>query len=215
MQSNEILTYLEEHPDFLQHHANRLGIRSHDRVVVPLAERQLLEARDQKRQLEARISQLLRHGEANDQTINRTHRLAIELIRAETLDALVNTLLHCFENEFGLNRVAVRLWHPNTEGNATLHNARHDVRLLARNLSTPYCGPYVNDEVLGWFPLTPVLQSFAQVPLKEAGQEPFGLLVLASEDPERFTHNMHTQYLSRIGELTSSAFARVLGRDMA
>jgi len=211
MQSDEVLAYLEEHPDFLQQHGNRLGLRSNDRIVVPLAERQLLEARDQKRQLEARLTQLLRHGEANDQTTNRTHRLAIALIRAETLDALVNTLLACFDSEFGLNRVAVRLWHPSAEGNATLHNARHDVRLLARNLSTPYCGPYVNDEVLSWLPLTPVLQSFAQVPLKEAGQEPFGLLVLASDDPERFTHHMHTQYLARIGELVSTAFARLLG----
>jgi uncharacterized protein YigA (DUF484 family) len=210
MQSDEVLAWLEQHPDFLKRYADQLGLRNKDRVVVPLAERQLLEARDQNRQLEARLAQLMRHGEANDLTIARTHKLALEMLRPHTLASLAAALRLCFEGEFGLNRCALKLWHPKAETESTLYTARADTIQLARNLSTPYCGPYVNDEVLGWFPATPVLQSFAQVPLRETGQEPFGLLVLASDDAERFTYNMHTQYLARIGELVSTGLARIL-----
>jgi uncharacterized protein YigA (DUF484 family) len=211
MHGEEILAYLEAQKDFLKRYADQLGLRNNDRVVVPLAERQLLEARDQKRQLEARLSQLLQHGETNDLTNARMHQLALAMVQAESLDALVAALTACFANEFGLDRVALKLWHPKAEKHGNLYNGRNDIALLARNLTAPYCGPYVNDEVLSWFPTKPVLQSFAQVALKPAGREPFGLLVLAFDDPERFTLHMHTEYLARIGELISTGLVRVLG----
>ena len=67
MQSDDVLAFLEHHPDFLQHHAERFGLKQPaDRVVVSLVDRQMLELKDRARQLEARLQQLVRHGEAND-----------------------------------------------------------------------------------------------------------------------------------------------------
>ena len=39
---------------------------------------------------------------------------------------------------------------------------------------------------------------------------PFGILVLASEDPQRFYPEMGTLYLARIGELVAAALSRCL-----
>ena len=47
-----------------------------------------------------------------------------------------------------------------------------------------------------------------QLPLRTA--HTFGLLGLASEDPERFYSGMGTTYLMRLAELTSVATARYL-----
>ncbi|RBH49400.1 DUF484 domain-containing protein, partial [Pseudomonas sp. MWU13-2860] len=69
----------------------------------------------------------------------------------------------CFAEHFKLERIALRLWHPAAESAGAVYDARNEVAALARNLSAPYCGPYVNDDVLAWFPATPVLQSFAQL----------------------------------------------------
>jgi uncharacterized protein YigA (DUF484 family) len=55
--------------------------------------------------------------------------------------------------------------------------------------------------------------SLALIPL--CGQGPaaaagaFGLLVCASMDPQRFDSGMGTEFLARIGELTSAALARL------
>jgi len=38
----------------------------------------------------------------------------------------------------------------------------------------------------------------------------FGLLVLASPDPTRYTAEMGTEFLVRIGEIASAALSRVL-----
>lgn len=215
MHSDEVLTYLENHPDFLLHHAEQFGLRpapaAQDRVVVSLAERQMLELKDKNRQLEARLHQLIRHGEANDRIIGCAHRMSLALQLAATLPDVIAALEKCFHEDFGINRLAIRLWHPNAEANPC-YNARHEVLALARNLSAPYCGPYVNDEVLGWFPPMPVLQSFSQIALQDASGAAFGILVLASDDPQRFTFDMHTHYLAQMGELISAALTRVLGK---
>ena len=104
----------------------------------------------------------------------------------------------------------MRLWQPEAQGLADLYCARADIALLARNLSAPYCGPYVNDEMLSWFPPIPVLQSFCQVALRDTAGEAIGILVLASDDTERFTFDMHTHYLAQMGELISLALDRIL-----
>ena len=44
----------------------------------------------------------------------------------------------------------------------------------------------------------------------EASPEAFGMLVLGSPDATRFTSEMGTEFLVRIGELASAALARLL-----
>ena len=211
MQSDDVLAFLEHHPDFLQHHAERFGLQQPaDRVVVSLVDRQMLELKDRARQLEARLQQLVRHGEANDLIQARAHQLSLALVAATTLTGLVSSIKSSFERDFGLDRVAMRLWQPEAQGLADLYCARADIALLARNLSAPYCGPYVNDEMLSWFPPIPVLQSFCQVALRDTAGEAIGILVLASDDTERFTFDMHTHYLAQMGELISLALDRIL-----
>jgi uncharacterized protein len=213
VQSDEVLAFLENHPDFLSHHADRFGLKqSQERVVVSLVDRQLLELKDRNRQLEARLQQLVQHGEANDLTQARLHALVLGLLSAGSAEDVCHHLKTCFEQAFGLDRMALRLWRAGAESLGEVYSTRAEVVLLARNLSTPYCGPYANDEVLSWFPAVPVLQSFCQIPLRDEKGEAFGLLVLASDDPARFTFDMYTHYLDQIGDMVSAALERVLVR---
>ena len=49
------------------------------------------------------------------------------------------------------------------------------------------------------------------VPLRhEAGAGAFGLLVLGSPDPTRYSADMGTEFLARIGEVASAALTRLL-----
>ena len=59
--------------------------------------------------------------------------------------------------------------------------------------------------------LTFAATSTALVPIRVgAAPEAFGLLVLGSPDPTRFTAEMGTTYLARIGEIASAALSRLL-----
>ncbi|MGZ5241785.1 MAG: DUF484 family protein, partial [Caldimonas sp.] len=53
--------------------------------------------------------------------------------------------------------------------------------------------------------------SIALIPLRhESLSGAFGLLVLASPDPTRYTADMGTEFLARIGEVASAALTRLL-----
>ena len=53
-----------------------------------------------------------------------------------------------------------------------------------------------------------IVKSFAYVPLR--ADKVFGLLALASEDPQRFYPEMGTLYLKRLAELVSTGLGRYL-----
>jgi uncharacterized protein YigA (DUF484 family) len=53
------------------------------------------------------------------------------------------------------------------------------------------------------------MRSLAMIPLRPAtGEATFGLLVLGSPDPTRYTADMGTEFLERLGELSGAALAR-------
>lgn len=211
MLTDQVLSFLEDNPDFLLQHASRFGLQPiQPTTVVPLAERQVLELREQNRQMENRLSQLMRNAESNDLIISRTHQLALALFRARDLESLIDGLMQSFQQDFSLERCALRLWHPAAVKLPQVYNGRQAVKRLASNLTGPSCGPYANDQVLSWFPAEPTLESFAMIPLKNASGEAFGLLVLASNDPRRFTADMQTHYLTQIGELITITLERLL-----
>ena len=51
--------------------------------------------------------------------------------------------------------------------------------------------------------------SLALLPLRQ-GDSCFGLLVLGSPDPTRYAADMGTDFLSRVGEVSSAALSRLL-----
>ncbi|POZ64069.1 DUF484 family protein [Chromobacterium alticapitis] len=214
MHDEQVLAYLDEHPEFLQQLAQRYGLQASpqngERVVVSFVERQLLELKDKNRQLEAQLQLLVERGQSNDRILGRLHKLTLALLSKRDAGQRIAALRERMRQDFQLDRVAIKLWHPAAENDGEHYNAQNEVQSLARNLLTPSCGPYANDEVLSWFPALPVLQSFAQVALRGADGQAFGVLVLASDDPQRFTYDMHTQYLAQIGELASAALLSAL-----
>jgi uncharacterized protein YigA (DUF484 family) len=215
MQPNEILVWLRDNPAFFETYAADIAEiyvpDSHGGRAISLTERQLVTLREKNRALEIRLAELLRFGEENDITSDKLHALTVDLVRANDLDAITDALRHHIKQSFGIDQVAMRLW-PIGAANLRDYNVQisDDVVRLAQNLVSPYCGPYVTDEVMGWFGSEAQgLKSFAQFALR-AGEDPFGLLVLASTDTERFYPDMGTLYLQRLSELVSAAILRVL-----
>ena len=80
-------------------------------------------------------------------------------------------------------------------------------RNFAAGLNAPYCSTHAMLDTGAWFgEAAPHLRSFAYVPLR--GEETFGLLALASEDPQRFYPEMGTLYLRRLGEIAAAGLLR-------
>ena len=66
-------------------------------------------------------------------------------------------------------------------------------------------------EAAQWLEEPASAMSLAMIPLREGGNTgAFGLLVLASPDATRYTADMGTEFLSRVGEIASAALSRLL-----
>jgi len=108
--------------------------------------------------------------------------------------------------------VAIRLWaQPQSEADTgdEFNPVDETLRNWAQGLNAPYCGHNPSLNLDGWFGETNApLKSFALIPLR--GENVFGLLAMASEDPKRFYPEMGTLYLKRIGELLSVALLRYI-----
>ena len=110
--------------------------------------------------------------------------------------------------QFNLQEVALRVWGLDLPNEGVGAPVSEEVHTYADSLINPYCG---NDTTLTpatWLHAKPA--SFAILPLRPAvGQPAFGLLVLGSDDPERFAPDMGVAFLQTVSILASSALSRL------
>jgi uncharacterized protein YigA (DUF484 family) len=105
--------------------------------------------------------------------------------------------------------VALRLWAEGALSRPEFGPLSPEARVFAESLAAPYISHHAMFESALWFGEDDLpLHSFAYVGL--GVQQPFGMLVLASEDERRFYPEMGTVHLQRLGELASAALARWL-----
>lgn len=221
MNAEEVAIYLKTHPEFFDRFAELLaGIEipnPHGDSAVSLSERQMGVMRDKMRALEKKMSELITYGEINDAIAEKVHRLAVALVAADDLAGTVGILYNHLAGAFAVPHVAVRIWGVGSGGNLSateLSPVPDTLKALAGGMLQPYCGSASNQQALEWFgEHAHHIKSMAQVPLREHGQDGgvcFGLLVLASEEVQRFYPDMGVMYLERIGDLASAALLRVV-----
>lgn len=196
-----VADFLAEHPEFFEANpeltaslklSSALGGRT-----VSLQDRQVEVLREKIRQLELKLSNLMRVARDNDTIIANFHQWTLQLWRSKDADDLADVVAQTLKDAFELPAAALRLWSDATDaGNA---------REFTDQLQAPYCGPASGKPGLSWLADAATMQSAALIPLHETdSKQSIGLLVLASPDPQRFSNDMATDVLSRIGETASA-----------
>ncbi len=216
LEAEDVARFLRENRGFFQTHTSLLTEldlpHTNDEKTVSLTEYQVAALREKNAMLEAKLRELIQFGEENDALGERVHRFSIALLKANSLDALLQAIYYQLREDFAVPHLAMRLWGPGTVGidRPETGPATPELRLYAEGLSNPSCGAHALYETGAWFGASAAhLKSFAMVGLR--GERVAGLLVLASEDPQRFYTGMGTLYLRRLGELISAALDRQLG----
>jgi hypothetical protein len=202
----DIADYLAASPGFFERHAELLGAiqltSPHGHRAVSLQERQMEMLRDKIKGLEHRIIEMIRHGQDNVSVADRLHRWTRALMLTTNVADLPGVLVSELLSQFLIPQGAIRVWGA-AEAFAPLP--------FARSLTVPYCGVNAGFEAAAWLDDAAAVRSLTMIPLRdEASPIAFGLLVLASPDPTRYTADMGTDFLERIGELASAALSRLL-----
>ncbi|MCE2991044.1 MAG: DUF484 family protein, partial [Nitrosomonadaceae bacterium] len=191
----------------------------HGGRTVSIPERQLIATREKVRLLESKLTELIRFGEENDALSEKVQALTLKLIGAGSREQTIDTLYLELLETFSVPHVAVRLWNVAPRDGAEPAPQVAEFQPVAAELvqfveamTAPYVGAHPVYETHLWFgEHAPHLKSYAMVPLRT--EKVFGVLLLASENAERFYTGMGTMFLTRIGDVFAAALARELTVD--
>jgi uncharacterized protein len=219
---DDIANYLANSPDFFERHAQLLAsvllTSPHGNRAVSLQERQAEMLREKIKALEHRIMDMVRHGNENMVISDRIHRWAMSLLLVQSTRALPPTLVSELQSQFLVPQVALKVWDVDARyaEEPFAQGVSEDAKSFASSLTQPYCGMATGIEAVGWLDDPDTAMSIALIPLRPGavnGAGPaFGMLVLASPDPQRFQAGFATDFLERIAELASAALSRLRPR---
>ncbi len=213
VKADDVAAWLKANPDFFMAHSD---VFSAMRVPHPegahaisMVERQLISLRERNAKLEKQLSELIGYGQHNDSLIEKLHRLTLALLRAGDAEMTLAVVHESLRSDFAIPFSTTRWWgetisaHPLEAANL----CSSELKSYVAGLDRPYVGPNAAHESRGWLGAgSAEAQSFAYVPLLDGGVS--GVLMLASDDPERFTPDMATDVLTRLAHLTSAALGR-------
>lgn len=225
MNSEDVALYLQSHPQFFDAHADLLSEiaipHPHGGRTISLSERQMVELREKNKNLEKKLFEMIEYARTNEELQHKVHQFTLSLFGAQGLMGLQEVVTRNLRDIFDVPHVALHVWKglpPSDE-----------VLAFAEVLPQPVCTHHAAHETLDWFgEAAPHLRSFAYLPLREGigaaignpaaspsrvlreGGKSIGLLVLASEDAQRFYPEMGTLFLQRISEAVSSALRPAL-----
>ncbi|KQV55539.1 MULTISPECIES: DUF484 family protein [unclassified Duganella] len=213
-----VAQYLADHPHFFEEHANLLGdVRLSSPLTgraVSLQERQMEVMRDKYKALELRMADLTRHAEANAAIANRFHSWNQAILQVRADGDVPHAVAQGLVESFNVPAATLRLFNVAGEfaGEWFASDVSEDARLFANSLMAPYCGSNNDFEAVRWLDDAQQVKSTVILPLRKPGGKgpAFGLLIMGSPDPERFTSLMATDFLVHIGETASVALAPLL-----
>jgi len=212
---NDIADFLVRTPGFFERHAELLaGVRlahPHGQRVISLQQRQVELLRRRIHDLEFSAASLIHNGLDNVVIADRLQRWTEGLLRTPEVAARPALVVEGLKAEFGLPEAELRLWGlaPEFASLAGAEGGGEALRAGAAALRRPYCGPSQGQNVPAWLEPPVAAGSMALVPLR-TGDVAFGLLLLASPDPQRFQTSMDTDFLRRLGELAVAALSCLL-----
>jgi hypothetical protein len=213
----DIANYLANTPGFFERHAELLGAihitSPHGQRAVSLQERQMEMLRERIKGLELKIVEMIRNGQDNVAIADRLHRWIRTILLTADAAELPQAMVAELKRQFLIPQAAIRLWgaDPRFDTEPFAAPVSDDVKSLAASLVLPYCGVNAGFEAAGWLDDASTVMSLALIPIRQGGAEgSFGLLVLGSPDPTRYSADMGTEFLARIGDVASAGLSRLV-----
>jgi uncharacterized protein YigA (DUF484 family) len=211
--AQDIADFLQSNPEFFQDHAevfaNLRVPHPHQARAISLGERQIMTLRTRAKDLEWKLAGLMHNASSNEKISAALNAWCRRLLAEPDATALPAHMVRGLSDLFDLPAIALRLWDlPGLGESEFAQDVTESVKAYAKDLVQPYCGPLDGQEAASWLGSTPA--SLAIVALRpDAAHEPLGLLVLGSDDPDRFTPDMATDFLQIINGLASASLLRL------
>ncbi|MFT6915173.1 MAG: hypothetical protein ACJAWL_001476 [Motiliproteus sp.] len=213
----QIVEFLEHHPEFFARHQSLL---QHLRIphqcggAISLVERQTEMLREQNREMRSQLHDLLDSARYNDLQFEKTKRLVLSLLEAETLDQLTDAIDEGLCQDFNGDLTRLVLFEQpiaHVGGNlkrVPLADAKLQIAELIDS-DWALCGTLTERQRQFLFDdRADKVLSAAVVPLVKGNC--LGLLAIGSYQANYFHSSMGTLFLNYVGEVLSRVLPRLI-----
>ena len=178
------------------------------------------------RELRSRIAALLEEAAANERLLKRNQERELELLRAETIPQLFETICDRLKASYALEAVTLLLCDPEHEIRHLLIAEHIDSAAFPNVLFTddmsamapqfnffhkPWLGPYMGCDHQRLFPEAETIRSVALIPLRRHDRLQ-GSLNFGSADEKRFSRHLATDFLAHLGVIAAFAIENTINR---
>lgn len=207
-----VAKFLQENPEFFVDHAELFSSlevpHPNQSRAISLGERQIMTLRDRQRDFEFRLADLVRNAAINESTTAKLNLWCARMLSETSTVRLPGEVALGLAEHFNLQEVALRVWGLDLPEEGVGSPVGTDIHTYANALMHPYVGTDIALAPAAWLADKPA--SLAILPLRAAANEPaFGLLVLGSDDAQRFSPEMGTAFLETVATLASAALTRL------
>ena len=218
----QVEDYLKQHPEFLSAHPGLLAVlkipHPQSGSAVSLVERQATVLRERIRSMEMKLAELIRHGQENDAISALMQRWVRGLLLQSDPKSMPGFVASSLGEVFSVPLTGISVWQtaPEFSGSSWSGSASASYVEQVHALTLPLCGtPAISDAVTLLPEAGRDAQSIAVLPLRVGARpEAFGVLVLGSPDPGRFSPDLGISFLERIAEVASAAISRNIKADI-
>lgn len=213
LDAEAVVAYLRAHPTFFAEHDELLIEQRipHQRGdSVSLVERQLTLLRDRNIEMRHRLSQLMDVARDNDRLFEKTRRLILDLLDANTLDEVVMAVEDSLRQEFqvpfvslilfGDNAAPVGRWVSNADAQQAIGGLLGSGKTVSGNLREHELAFLFGDEHKD-------VGSSAVAALEHQGLH--GVLAIGSRDPQHYKSSVGTLFLGYIAEVLGRVVPRL------
>ena len=228
VEADQVVAYLRDNPRFFEAQSVLLEELQLDHAVkgaVSLVERQVQQLRQRNSALKEQLQQLIGVAGENERLSTRLFDLALDLARETELTNQLALLKTALAEDFAGDRVHLELLDgqlAETFPESIAANGELNQFGDALEIGVPICGTDIAAEIaLAVAPDGQAMASWAVIPVgrrndggtgrSDGTEKPIGALLIGSSEPNRFTPDLGTEFLQRLGEIVDAVLAPHLG----
>lgn len=199
-----VAEWLMRHPDFLVRRPEvlaKLNVPHGSGGAVSLIERQVAVLREQLAGERGRLNHLVARAHEYEAFLARMHELTLRLILAPDVAHARGALETTLGEQFDADAIALKLFPIDAEERARDPTVQAFLEFIDRDRCL--CGPLAPEQARTLFGArAEEVRSAAVVPIR--GYEQSGVLAIGSRDAHRFTADMGTDLLERLGAVAGA-----------
>jgi uncharacterized protein YigA (DUF484 family) len=202
LDARQVAAFLSENPEFFRTYPEiiaQLDIPHETGATVSLVEYQSKLLRSKNNELHERLTQLVENARRNDRLFEQTRRLTLDLLDAQSIEEVEQSLQQCMTTVYGVDHACITLFVPamTMQSITEVEMQHHLVRHFGRKHA--FCGQLSDEQMELFFHEKSKVGSMAACLLKND----LGILSIGHKSEDYFKSNMDTLFLDYVSEIVS------------